>query len=405
MEKAKTKDTKKKKNYKIKNRWLHRAIWLARPFVKLYLRVKYGYKTEKLKKIDGNYIIMSNHTMELDPVLCAVISPHQIYFVCGEHLMTKPIWKTLNLVFNPIPKYKGDVDVGAIMEVMRRIRAGYNILLYPEGSRSFSGKTEPLEKAVGSLVKACKCNLITYKMQGGYFCEPRWAYTVRKGDIKGHIQGIYTKEELAKLSDQDVTDIINHDLYENAYARQRENPTPYKGKRLAEGLENYLVLCPCCGKIDSIKTEDDKFCCEYCGMKGKYNEYGFLEGESLAYDSVYDWGQWEEKAFKEMMLAQTPDSALLTDEDITMQEIAQDHTRVELTHGCLKCYQDRFEINGQTINFRNITGMSMLYYGKTLVFTSQKRHFNLTGEKYHAIKYQWVYDLYKQKKFEKKQLK
>ena len=42
--------------------------------------------------------------------------------------------------------------------------------------------------------------------------------------------------------------------------------------------------------------------------------------------------------------------------------------------------------------------MDMLYFGKTLVFTINKRHMAITGEHFHAIKYQKLFDAYKAEK-------
>ncbi len=39
----------------------------------------------------------------------------------------------------------------------------------------------------------------------------------------------------------------------------------------------------------------------------------------------------------------------------------------------------------------------MLYYGKTLLFTMDRRHYNITGERFHAIKYQKLYDVYQER--------
>ena len=84
--------------------------------------------------------------------------------------------------------------------------------------------------------------------------------------MKGHIVNIYSSEEVKNMTKDELTGCINRDIHENAYETQRRNMDAYKGKRLAEGLENYLVKCSCCGAFDSMVTEDDRFRCVECGQ-------------------------------------------------------------------------------------------------------------------------------------------
>ena len=212
--------------------------------------------------------------------------------------------------------------------------------------------------------------------------------------MEGHIVNVYSSDEIKNMSREELTDCINRDIYENAYATQRRNMYAYKGKRLAEGLENYLVKCSCCGAFDSMMTEDDRFRCTECGQSGRYTPQGFLEGEGLRFDSVYDWGVWSEKETCEYIRAFEGEGPVFSDKDVVVYEVLPDHSRVDLTSGEVKGYKDRFVTGTEVYSFEDIGGMDMLYFGKTLVFTYKKRHLAITGEHYHAIKYQKLFDTY-----------
>ena len=45
-----------------------------------------------------------------------------------------------------------------------------------------------------------------------------------------------------------VYELLKNDLYEDAYERQLAEPQKYKGKNIAEGMENLLFICPECGE-------------------------------------------------------------------------------------------------------------------------------------------------------------
>ena len=383
-----------KRRLKFRYRFIYKTV---SSLVPLILR-KYGFTTERISKKDEPYIVVANHLTEVDMLMLGGAFAEHMYFVAGEHLLRTKAGPKIKWAQDPIFTYKGAPSIDTMREVIRKIRAGHNVMIFPEGSRSFNGETVKLDSGIAKLVKTAGCALATYHIEGGYFVAPRWAYTTRTGPMKGHIVNIYSSEEVRSMSKEELTDCINRDIYENAYETQRRNMYTYKGERLAEGLDNYLVRCSCCGAFDSMVTEDDRFRCTECGQSGRYTPQGFLEGEGLRFDSVYDWGVWSENETCEYIKAFEGDGPVFTDTDTVLYEVLSDHSRVDLASGEVKGYTDRLETGGDTFRFEDINGMDMLYFGKTLVFSYKKRNMAITGEHFHAIKYQKLFNTYRTKK-------
>jgi 1-acyl-sn-glycerol-3-phosphate acyltransferase len=383
-----------KRRLKFRYRFIYKTV---SSLVPLILR-KYGFTTERISKKDEPYIVVANHLTEVDMLMLGGAFAEHMYFVAGEHLLRTKAGPKIKWAQDPIFTYKGAPSIDTMREVIRKVRAGHNVMIFPEGSRSVNGETVKLDSGIAKLVKTAGCALATYHIEGGYFVAPRWAYTTRTGPMKGHIVNIYSSEEVRSMSKEELTDCINRDIYENAYETQRRNMYTYKGERLAEGLENYLVRCSCCGAFDSMVTEDDRFRCTECGQSGRYTPQGFLEGEGLRFDSVYDWGVWSENETCEYIKAFEGDGPVFTDTDTVLYEVLSDHSRVDLASGEVKGYTDRLETGGDTFRFEDINRMDMLYFGKTLVFSYKKRHMAITGEHFHAIKYQKLFNTYRTKK-------
>ena len=375
----------KEDSFKFRYKLIYKVLGSLAPLI---LR-RYGFKTERISKKDEPYIVIANHLTEVDMLMVAGAFSEHMYYVAGEHLLRTKAGPRMKWGQDPIFTYKGSASIDTMREVIRRIKAGHNVMIFPEGSRSFNGETMKIDSSMAKLVRTAGCALATYHIEGGYFVAPRWAYTTRTGPMKGDIVNIYSSEDIRNMSVTELTDCINRDLYENAYETQRKNMYAYRGERLAEGLENYLVKCSCCGAFDTMVTEDDSFRCTECGQSGRYTEKGFLEGEGLRFDSVYDWGVWSE---------QETTRHVFCDTEVVLYEVLPDHSRTDLLSGDLKGYKDMFVIGTEEFRFEDIRGMDMLYFGKTLVFTYKKRHLAITGEHYHAIKYQKLYDVFKQKK-------
>ena len=383
----------KEDRLKFRYRFIYETVGSLAPLI---LR-KYGFKTDRISIKDGPYIVLANHLTEVDMIMAAGAFAGHMFFVAGEHLLRTKAGPKMKWAQDPIFTYKGSASIDTMREVIRKIRAGHNVMIFPEGSRSFNGETLMIDSSIAKLVRLAGCSLATYRIEGGYFVAPRWAYTTRTGPMQGNIVNIYSPNEIRKMDLKELTDRINSDLYENAYDTQRSKMHAYRGKRLAEGLENYLVKCSRCGAFDTMITEDNSFRCSECDQSGIYNINGFLEGKGLRFDSVYDWGVWSEKATCEHIRAFEGEGAVFCDADTVLYEINKDHSRADLFSGDIKGYKDRIETGDEVIRFDDVSGMDMLYFGKTLVFTCKKRHLGITGEHFHAIKYQKLYDVYKEK--------
>lgn len=357
----------------------------ALPVFRLLLK-KYRFHTDYVPELDEPFLMLANHATESDHFMAACAARQPMTFVCGEHLLRGKYGKLLKSVANPIPVPKGASAVRSVREILRRLHHGENVMLFPEGSRSFHGETIPMQTSLGKLVKTSRAALVTYRIQGGYFVAPRWAYHFRKGPMEGHVVHVYRSEELKKMTAAQITEAVNRDLYENAYETQRRRPERYLGRGLAEGLENYLICCPKCGGYDTLESRDNRFRCRMCGLEGVHDEYGFLHGD-LPFHTVYDWGKWIETKFDADMAERGEGELLFTDSPVRLYEIdAADHSTRDRTVGNLKLYHDRMEIGAFVFRFEDVTEMSMLYFGKSLLFTCNGEYFGMTGPAFHAWK-------------------
>ena len=140
----------------------------ARAVLGPLLKRLFCYEAQPGPEINGPYIVVANHTTDLDALFVSVSFPRHMYFVASEHLFrTRVLGGLLKYFLDPIPKQKGGADVSTAMQMVRRLKKGINIGLFAEGSKSFHGKPCPLVPATGSLVKATGASLVTYRLEGG----------------------------------------------------------------------------------------------------------------------------------------------------------------------------------------------------------------------------------------------
>ena len=92
---------------------------------------------------------------------------------------------------------------------------------------------------------------------------------------------------------EEISKTVNEALYNNDYVYQREVMIKHKGKKLAEGLENILYICPECQTFGSLETQGNQIKCNHCNNIGEYTEYGFIDG--FKFDNTVDWDRWQRK--------------------------------------------------------------------------------------------------------------
>lgn len=272
------------------------TVRILRPLVGVFLRIKFGYTWTRAEGLPDNYIVLSNHTTNFDPLMVYMSFDRPMYFVASEHISRWGFaYKLLKIFFDPILRYKGSVASRTVKEILQKVRQGENVCFFAAGNRTWDGTPCPILPSTGKLVQKSKCGLVTYRLEGGYFAEPRWREggSTRKGRVHGGPVNVYTAQQLAAMTPDEINEIIRRDLHEDAYDRQLADPVPYKSRKQAEGIENLVYLCPFCGDMDSLCSYDDTVECVHCGQHFRYDEYGMLEG--LPFTTLRELSLWQQE--------------------------------------------------------------------------------------------------------------
>ena len=345
---------------------------LLRPVGFLVAKIKLGYKYEKAKNLPENYIVLSNHVTDYDPILVGLSFKPQMYYVASEHITRWGwIYKVLHFVFEPIIRYKATVAASTVMDILRKVRKGGNVCIFAEGVRTWDGVTSPVVPATAQLIKSARCALITYRIEGGYFASPNWASSsnTRHGRLYGAPVGIYTKEDLANMSVEEIDAIIKRDLYEDAYARQSQDMIPYRGKKLAEGMESLVFLCPKCRAHGTLTSKNDTVTCSACGHSFTYNKYGMLEG--IDQKTVYELNQWQRaelaKDVARGISYTAPDASLFT---------LEGHKLSSVDEGDAHITNEAITIGEVTIPLSTVSDMGM-HGRRTLIFSTTDNYYEL----------------------------
>jgi 1-acyl-sn-glycerol-3-phosphate acyltransferase len=320
-------------------------------------------------------IIIANHTTDCDPILVACSFREHMYFVASEHIFRwGVISRLIHYFFAPISRPKGQTAGKTALTLIRLLRKGHNICVFAEGIRSYTGVTGPLVSSTGKLVKSSGAQLVTFRIEGGYFTSPVWGRGLRRGKMRGHFVRRYSPEELRDMTPDEINRAVSRDIHEDAYARQAEAPVAYLGKTPAEHIETVLYLCPNCRRAGAIRSSGSDFSCE-CGLNGTYTEYGALSGADLPFHSVAAWRQWQ-KDYLPQWIAGMGAGPLYSSKDQQLYAVTYETEATLAEKGDLVISPESLELGGARFPLSEIGDMTI--YGRAvLAFTHKGIHYEI----------------------------
>jgi 1-acyl-sn-glycerol-3-phosphate acyltransferase len=121
----------------------------------------------------GGVLLVANHQSYLDPVLVAVHLRRPVSFLAKSELFENPYFGWFIRTLRAFPVRQGEGDIGAVKEVIRRLKEGHVLNIYPEGSRTETGEMAPLEKGVALVIRRARVPVVPVAIEGSFAAWPK----------------------------------------------------------------------------------------------------------------------------------------------------------------------------------------------------------------------------------------
>jgi 1-acyl-sn-glycerol-3-phosphate acyltransferase len=195
-------------------------------------------------------VIIANHEAHIDIPLLLMLHP--------KILVLTNDWVQKNIFYGQIVKFADFYPTSNGFEknlklLKEKVKKGYSVLIFPEGSRSDDKNIKRFHKGAFSYAKALEIDILPIIIQGAGDCVPKGEPFLKSGSISVHILKRITipKNESERELAKRVRKMMNETYTE---IREKLETPDYFRKKL---ISNYIYKTPVLEHYTRIKTKSE----------------------------------------------------------------------------------------------------------------------------------------------------
>ncbi len=251
-------------------------------------RQKLHVDDSKIKDLPTPYVALCNHESFFDMYYTRRLfrdAKESPSYVVNKHYLSHPLIRKVAAKAGVIPKKLFTPDLSVPVQIMRMLKKGYPVIIFPEARLSVDGRNYPIVDRSAGFYRRLKTDLALVKLRGAYFAKPKWREKFFRSDIYISAERVISKEEIAAMTDDELNRLIEKTL---SYDESVDPVNTYRRKNMAKGLENVLYRCVDCGALYTTKGVGNELVCSACGKTHRLNERYLFEDEPFSIGAYYE---------------------------------------------------------------------------------------------------------------------
>ncbi|MFT6862250.1 MAG: 1-acyl-sn-glycerol-3-phosphate acyltransferase [Akkermansiaceae bacterium] len=156
------------------------TYWIGHTIFRAAAKAFFRYQVVGREKLvqEGPVLIASNHESFLDPPLVGIAYNESVYYLARKTLFKGPT-KWLYPRWNAIPVDQDAPDMSSLKKIIKMLKSGKQVVIFPEGARTLTGELQPGEAGVGLIAAKSGAVIQPVRIFGAYEALPRGSGRLR----------------------------------------------------------------------------------------------------------------------------------------------------------------------------------------------------------------------------------
>jgi 1-acyl-sn-glycerol-3-phosphate acyltransferase len=134
-----------------------------------YLKCFHRFEVKGTENVPekGGFILACNHLSYIDPPAVGCRISRNLHYFARDSLFFWPLGLLITKL-NSIPVNRDQLDLGTLRKVLRVLKGGEPVLVFPEGTRSPDGTLQKSQKGLGLLVHKSGVPVLPARLHGSF---------------------------------------------------------------------------------------------------------------------------------------------------------------------------------------------------------------------------------------------
>ena len=201
-------------------RWLYDLLWVLCRTLAVSV---FGFRVRFAEPLPqhGGLLVVSSHQSHLDPLLLGLATDRRLSTLARSSLYHFKPFAAVITALDAVPIDRDASMVKTMKSIISRLRDGRAVVIFPEGTRTATGRLGELKSGFALLAKKAEVPIVPVAIVGAYECWPRTSLLPRPGRIRLEFGRVIPAAEVARLDEREILELCTAQIRElDANARR-----------------------------------------------------------------------------------------------------------------------------------------------------------------------------------------